>query len=443
MIKYILNNRLLFIGIHILMGYVSTLLKGSIILKLFWVLIIGFFIFIITFKKNKNEEALYLASYLVGAEVFIRMSDGFLLYETGKYGIILFSILGIIWGPVKQKTSISFLVYVLFLVIGIVFTQVPLGESLRKSIAFNLSGPISLGFFALYCFKRTITILQLKELLFVCLLPVFSIISFVYFRTPDLEELVFNGSSNFSTSGGFGPNQVATIIGFGVFILSVFIFTRVQLSLSIFLDIIFLLYFTYRGLLTFSRGGMITAIFAFFIFVLFMLLYQKNTFIKVFKFLFITLILFLGIWLYTSDITGGMIDNRYSNKNATGIEKKDISAGRFQLFSAQLENFYESPILGIGVGNGKYKRIESGKRITAASHNEITRLIEEHGLLGILALLILLVKPLQNIYFSTNYQRAFLMSFYVFWFLTINHSAMRIAFPAFVYGLSLIKIDHE
>jgi O-antigen ligase len=440
LIEKVVHNRLLFIAIHVVIGFLVTILPFAKIYLLF-ILIIG--IYIIYSSRNKNEEALYLASYLVGVEVFIRMSDGFLLYETGKYGIILFSLLGIIWGPVKQKTSISFLVYVLFLVIGIVFTQVPLGESLRKSIAFNLSGPISLGFFALYCYKRTITILQLKELLFVCLLPVFSIISFVYFRTPDLEELVFNGSSNFSTSGGFGPNQVATIIGFGVFILSVFIFTRVQLSLSIFLDIIFLLYFTYRGLLTFSRGGMITAIFAFFIFVLFMLFYQKNTFIKVFKFLFITLILFLGIWLYTSDITGGMIDNRYANKNAAGIEKKDVSAGRFQLFSAQLENFYESPILGIGVGNGKYKRIESGKRITAASHNEITRLIEEHGLLGILALLILLVKPLQNIYFSTNYQRAFLLSFYVFWFLTINHSAMRIAFPAFVYGLSLIKIDHE
>ena len=440
MIEKVVHNRLLFIAIHVVIGFLVTILPFAKIYPLF-ILIIG--IYIIYSSRNKNEEALYLASYLVGAEVFIRMSDGFLLYETGKYGIILFSLLGIIWGPVKQKTSISFLVYVLFLVIGIVFTQVPLGESLRKSIAFNLSGPISLGFFALYCYKRTITIIQLKELLFVCLLPVFSIISFVYFRTPDLEEIVFQVSSNFKTSGGFGPNQVATIIGFGVFILSVFIFTRVQLSLSIFLDIIFLLYFTYRGLLTFSRGGMITAIFAFFIFVLFMLFYQKNTFIKVFKFLFITLILFLGIWLYTSNITGGMINNRYANKNATGIEKKDISAGRFQLFSAQLENFYESPILGIGVGNGKYKRIESGKRITAASHNEMTRLIEEHGLLGILALLILLVKPLQNIYFSTNYQRAFLMSFYVFWFLTINHSAMRIAFPAFVYGLSLIKIDHE
>lgn len=440
MIEKVVHNRLLFIAIHVVIGFLVTILPFAKIYPLF-ILIIG--IYIIYSSRNKNEEALYLVSYLVGAEVFIRMSDGFLLYETGKYGIILFSLLGIIWGPVKQKTSISFLVYVLFLVIGIVFTQVPLGESLRKSIAFNLSGPISLGVFALYCYKRTITIIQLKELLFLCLLPVFSIISFVYFRTPDLEELVFNGASNFSTSGGFGPNQVATIIGFGIFILSVFLFTRVQLSLSIFLDIIFLSYFTYRGLLTFSRGGIITAIIVFFIFVLFMLFYQKNTFIKVFKFLFITLILFLGIWLYTSNITGGMIDNRYLNKNAAGIEKKDVSAGRFQLFSAQLENFYESPILGIGVGNGKYKRIESGKRITVASHSEITRLIEEHGLLGILALLILLVKPLQNIYFSTNYQRAFLMSFYVFWFLTINHSAMRIAFPAFVYGLSLIKIDHE
>ena len=423
------------------MGYVSTLLKGSIILKLFWILIIGVFIFIISFKKNKNEEALYLASYLVGAEVFFRMSGGIFLYETGKYGIILFSILGIFLGPMKQKRSILFLVYLLFLLIGIVFTQVPLGESLRKSIVFNLSGPISLGFFALYCYKRTITIIQLKELLFVCLLPMFSIISFVYFRTPDLEELVFQGSSNFSTSCGFGPNQVATIIGFGVFILSVFIFTRVQLSLSIFLDVIFLLYFTYRGLLTFSIGGMITAVFAFFIF--FIILFKKHTFIKVFKFLFITLILFLGIWIYTSDITKGMIDNRYLNKNAAGIEKKDISSGRFEIFSMQLKSFYESPILGIGVGNGKYKRIKSGKRIVAVSHNEISRLIEEHCLLGVLALLILLLVPLENIYFSNNYQRAFLVSFYVFWFLTINHSAMRIAFPAFVYGLSLIRISAD
>jgi O-antigen ligase len=151
-------------------------------------------------------------------------------------------------------------------------------------------------------------------------------------------------------------------------------------------------------------------------------------------------VLFLGVWLYTSNITGGMIANRYAGENASGVMKKDVSAGRGEIINTQLEGFYESPIFGIGVGNGKFKRQESGDKITAASHNEVGRLIEEHGSLGIMALLILLIAPLHNMYFSNNYQRAFLVSFYIFWFLTINHSAMRIAFPAFVYGLSLIRI---
>jgi hypothetical protein len=265
-------------------------------------------------------------------------------------------------------------------------------------------------------------------------------ISYIYFRTPDLAELVFNTASNFDTSGGFGPNQVATIIGFGAFILGVFLFVRVNISVYIILDGIFLIYFIYRGLLTFSRGGMITAAMAFVFFAIFMFSFQKVTLVKISKYVFVIFVLFLGIWLYTSNITGGMIDNRYAGKNTLGVQKKDMSAGRSKLINSQIEGFYESPIFGIGVGNGKYKRLASGKKITAASHNEVSRLIEEHGSIGIIALLILLIAPLQNMFFSNNYQRAFLISFYIFWFLTINHSAMRIAFPAFVYGLSLIRI---
>jgi len=267
-----------------------------------------------------------------------------------------------------------------------------------------------------------------------------AIVSYVYFRTPNLEEMVFGTLSNFDTSGGFGPNQVSTIIGFGAFILGVFLFIRVNVSLYIFVDALFLMYFTYRCLLTFSRGGLITSGLAFFVFALFMFLYQKVTLVKISKYIFIAFVLFLGIWLYTSNVTGGMIDNRYAGKNTKGVQKKDVSSGRGDIINEQLDSFYESPIFGIGVGNGKFKRLASGKHITAASHNEVSRLIEEHGLLGIIALFILLMTPLENMYFSSNYQRAFLSAFYVFWFLTINHSAMRIAFPAFVYGLSLIRI---
>jgi len=437
MINLILRNKTLVIGIHLVLGYLVAILPIAKIYSLVF-FILG--ILIIYLSKNKDESALYLTGYLVGTEVFMRMTGGALLYETGKYGLILFAVLGLFLGPLKQKTTISFLIYILLLLIGIVFTQTPGDESIRKAVAFNLSGPISLGIFAIYCYKRTITITQLKGVLFFCLAPIFSIISYIYFRTPNLEELVFGAVSNFDTSGGFGPNQVSTVIGFGTFILAVFLFVRKSLTPFIFLDALFLTYFTYRGLLTFSRGGMITAAVAFILFTIFMFLYQKVTIVKVSKYVFVSVVLFFGIWLYTSNITGGMIDNRYAGKNSLGVKKKDVTAGRGEIIKAQIQSFYESPIFGIGVGNGKYKRLESGTHVTAASHNEVGRLIEEHGLLGIISLFILIITPLENIYFSNNYQRAFLIAFYVFWFLTINHTAMRIAFPSFIYGLSLIKI---
>jgi hypothetical protein len=402
-------------------------------------------IIIISITRNKNEEALYFLSYLIGAEIFIRAIDGAILYETGKYGLILFSLLGLFLGPIKGKISISLLIYILLLSIGIIFTQVPPGESIRKAIAFNLSGPISLAVFALYCNYRHITIKELNQLLFFVLLPIFSMISLVYFKTPSLENLVFTTSSNFDTSGGFGPNQVSTMIGVGTFIIAIFIILRVELSKYLFLDILFLAYFTYRGLLTFSRGGMLTAGVAFITFIVCIVLHKRLTFKKFFLYTSVSFALFMGVWLYTTNITGGLISNRYAGKNVKGVQKKDASAGRGAIFEAQLESFYKSPFFGIGVGNGKYKRMQSNIKTTAAAHNEISRLLEEQGILGFIALLILLFKSLVNIYFGTMYQRSFLISFYLFWFLTINHSAMRLAFPGFIYGLSLIKItnNHE
>ena len=440
MIEKIVHNKLLFICIHLVIGFIATILPIG---NIYTLLIIVTGIIIILITRNKNEEALYLLSYLVGAEIFIRSINGAILYETGKYGLILFSLLGLFLGPVKAKVSVSILIYILLLSIGITFTQVPPGESIRKAIAFNLSGPISLAIFALYCNFRHITIKELNQLLFFVLLPIFSMISLIYFKTPSLEDLVFTTSSNFDTSGGFGPNQVSTMIGGGTFIIAIFIILRVQLSKYLFLDIIFLAYFTYRGLLTFSRGGMLTAGVALAAFIGCIVLHKRLTLKKIFLYTSVSFALFMGVLLYTTNITGGLILNRYAGKNAKGIQKKDASAGRGAIFEGQLESFYESPFFGIGVGNGKYKRMESNLKVTAAAHNEISRLLEEQGLLGFIALLILLIKPLVNIYFGTMYQRSFLISFYLFWFLTINHSAMRLAFPAFVYGLSLIKIKTE
>ncbi|MBN4047317.1 O-antigen ligase domain-containing protein, partial [bacterium AH-315-P13] len=70
---------------------------------------------------------------------------------------------------------------------------------------------------------------------------------------------------------------------------------------------------------------------------------------------------------------------------------------------------------------------------------EISRLMAEHGSLGILAFLILLLTPF--LFRLENNRNVYFYSFFIFWLLTINHSAMRIAFPSFIYGLCLLDIN--
>lgn len=440
MVKYILKNKLLFVGLHLVIGALGTL---PLFPTLFCHLCIFAFLLLIIISNNKNEEALLFSAYIAGGEVFFRMTSGFFLYETGKYSVMLFLLIGMFQHIHKLKISVSYLIYLLVLLIGIVFTEVPEGQSLRKSILFNLSGPIVLAISSIYFYKRVIIKKQLYDALYFMLLPNISVLSYLYLRTPNIKEIAFAGAANFEASGGFGPNQVATAIGLAIFIIGVFFLVKRKLTGILILDALFLAYFIYRGLLTFSRGGMITGVFALICFSLFYGLSQKNSSTFLLKYVLVGITFSLAVWIYTSGITGGMLDNRYTGKNAKGIQKEDISSGRIAIFESQLASLLESP-LGIGVGNGKYKRLQSEEHITAASHNEIGRLIEEHGFLGVLILFILFFTPVWGFIDATNFQRGFLLAFFLLWFLTINHSAMRIAFPGFIYGLCLINlIDDE
>ena len=78
--------------------------------------------------------------------------------------------------------------------------------------------------------------------------------------------------------------------------------------------------------------------------------------------------------------------------------------------------------------------------IVIASHNEITRMLEEHGLIGFLLLMLLLVTPIFCLKDIEVQYKGVLLGFLTLWFLTIFHSAMRIALPGFLYGISLLSI---
>src|SRR5690606_39544238 len=93
-----------------------------------------------------------------------------------------------------------------------------------------------------------------------CGLPVLSCATYLYFYTPDIRESVMGTSSNFAMSGGFGPNQVSTILGLGMFIFVARCFYDSPTKLMMWINLGVAMIIGYRGLVTFSLGGMITAV---------------------------------------------------------------------------------------------------------------------------------------------------------------------------------------
>ncbi|WP_347924963.1 O-antigen ligase family protein [Pontimicrobium sp. SW4] len=429
------NIEVFLILLHIAIGFGVFLLPF--VSKLFNLLVVGLSILLIIFSRNKVFAVIAASAYIATSDVFFRMTDGLFFYELHKYLLILFVILGFLLDQKRVKGYI-YLVYIGLLLLTITFTPYNITDEVRKMIAFNLAGPVSLGVVAFYFYRKKVVYQQLAKALFYGVLPIISLVTYLFLYTPSVKEVVTGTESNFATSGGFGPNQVATILGAGFFIL----FTRFILNkfkgLQSIIELSLLVFIVFRGLVTFSRGGMLTAAIAIVLFIIVVYLKGKKAFLaKTTGILFLFLIISIGVWYLAVNRTSGLIENRYTNQNAAGVEKEDIATGRTDLFLIEFQAFLENPILGIGVGKNKEYRFERTGKV-AASHNEMSRILAEHGSFGALAFLILLITPLflrlenkKNIYFY---------SFYIMWLLTINHSAMRIAFPSFIYGLCLLDV---
>ncbi|MEP5340332.1 MAG: O-antigen ligase family protein [Algibacter sp.] len=430
------------ITIHILLGIVLFSFKP--ISTFFLLGIVAYFSYkIFTAKKNEQSLQILIAcSYIVGAEVLIRMTGGSLLYEASKYLVIIFCLIGFFKTGLNLK-SIPFILYFLLIIPGIFVAGFSVGENteLRKAIAFNLSGPVCLGIVAMFCYQLKIRYADIHKIFNAIALPLISTTTYLFLYAPSIKEIVTGTGSNFAASGGFGPNQVATVLGLGMFVLTVRFFMN---SNSIFLkgvNLILLALLSYRGIVTFSRGGIVAAVIMIVAFLFYYFnksTYKNKTRISQLLFVFISIGLF--VWVFSSIQTSGFIDKRYANQDGKGREKKDITTGRKQLVSFEFNTFFENPILGVGVGKIKELRLEK-EGVYAASHNELSRILAEHGLFGIFAFLILLITPL--VYRIKNKKNIFFYSFYFFWFLTINHSSMRIAAPAFIYGLCLLNIKYE
>lgn len=396
-----------------------------------------------SYSKDRFKEVLIAAAYVVGIEVFLRMTKSYFLYEIGKYLVMFFIVIGLFYDGFKKK-AFPYIVFLLLLIPAILVLYSKIGlvdQEFRKAILFNLSGPLCLGITAIYTFGKKLKYKCFFEIITYMVFPLISMTIYIYIYNPNIRDIITSTAANSAASGGYGPNQVATVLGLGMFILFTRMFIPFKNKLFQFVMIFFLVIMTLRGILTFSRGGILTALIMAIVFLIiyFVLTNLKSKVKTVFKIIsMLGVIVF--IWLYSVLQTGGLIENRYSNKDALGREKDDITTGRLDLISTELDAFIANPFLGVGVGQVK-KYFLKEKGLNLPTHNEISRMLSEHGVFGIFALLILFLTPIINNPFGVK--NIFFYPFLFFWMLTISHSAMRIAAPAFIYGLGLLNLKNE
>ena len=426
-----------FVIIHLLIGLAIFLVPPISKVYAIAIILVGFRYVIL--RKNANNEALYVAAYIVGAEVFLRMTQGNIFEQYAKYGVMGILIIGMFFRGFS-KNAIMYWIFGLLLLPGVIYGFFTLNfeTDIRKAITFNIIGPITLTVSAIYCYQRIVTFQQIKNIIDMLAYPLMATLVYMYLYTPDIKAVVTNTQSNFETSGGFGPNQVSTILGLGIFLFFIKVILNSKTIGIRNINIFFFLFITFRGIVTFSRGGVITGFVMIIIVVILLLVFTRSQGkSKVVSLVVFGLIALSGVWAYSSIQTSGLIDKRYANKDAKGRVKESKLTGREKLIESEFNMFLDNPIFGIGVGKNKEYREET-TGIEAASHNEITRMLAEHGMFGLFGLIILLVTPM--VLYLNNKQNIFVFSFVVFWLLTINHAAMRLAAPAFIYALSLLKV---
>jgi O-antigen ligase len=433
--------------IHFIMGILCAIIPQ--ILYLWLIVSIIFFGFLPFFSKTKKNDLPIFAflGYLVSMEMMVRMSELGLPHEMMKYLLCVFFLIGLIKESSRPKPLII-IVYMIFLLPSILVMKTNGDFKVwRDSISFNLSGPLALTFSCVYFFQKKISVEDLILTLKCILLPIVSTVGYLFINTPNVSEVSFTHNANFALSG-YGPNQMSSLFGVGILVILIGFIFNLNLFNKKFIGQITLLLLVYRGLLTFSRGGMLSPIIA--IFVAFIYYTYKvglsAIILNKIKLLSISILFLSLIFIYVNSLTGNILLERYSGKrDGEFVDLKKYSSGRSEIQEIDFEIFADNLILGVGPGMAKELRVDYGYAHETAAHNEISRLFAEHGIFGLMALILLFIFPISQLF---NARRNLISQFIlivgvIFCFGFFMHSATRIAIPMFLYGFGFAYFENK
>ncbi len=376
-------------------------------------------------SRKQPERVAYIAAYIVGAEVLWRMTDAQIFWEFGKYASSGVLLLFLVLHRRDKLKGMPFLYFAL-LMPSILLTVIGVADfsEFRQSLSFYLSGPLALA--AAWCFFRDLRLsaTQMHRVFLALLCPTVSMATIALFGIVTSDHMDFTNESNFAASGGFGPNQVSGALALGMVAALLWLLTSKGGWINKLVLFAVLVFLATQSALTFSRGGLYNAAGASVVALYFLLRDQRT---RGGAILAVGAILLVGVFIVLprlEQFTGGAISTRFTNLDL---------AHRDEIINADFVLWSENPVLGVGPGMAAVHR--------RMPHTEITRLLAEHGILGLIAIIVLTLSAAQAIRHARNNSgKAVAGSMVTFSLLFMLDKAMRLAAPSFAFGLAFATL---
>jgi hypothetical protein len=394
---------------------------------------------------GRLERVAMIVAYMVGAEVLWRMNGAQVNWEFAKYAGAAIVILALLRHRRLRPPLLPFAYFVLLLPsVALTFSNEDFSTA-RDQISFNLSGPFAIFTCAWLFSNVQFSSKDLRSVFIAAIGPAVGVMAIAAAGTFYGTDIVFYDSSNIVSSGGFGPNQVSAILGLGALLALFVAFDRAASRGAQIVMGLAMIGLAAQSALTFSRGGLYEAIGAAAVAACFAL---KDARLRSRLVPLIVVVFVIGnyfVYPYLDAFTGGQLAVRFQDTALTG---------RDRLIRADIELWKDNPILGVGPGGGRAQRgaffmADSGLRMSSpkafaprlAAHTEFSRLLSEHGTLGLAALLFLVAGTVINVKRAPTAHTAAITAGLACWSaLFMVSNGMRLLAPSFVVGIGFAAL---
>ncbi len=394
--------------------------------------------------RRDAQLCLVLAAYIGGAEIVWRQARASVPYQLGPYLMIMLSVLAVLLiFPAINSTGRKALLYIGLLVPSAAVTVSATAGNARQLLAFSLAGPTAIAALVVWLSQTAVAPWLYRRVLWALAISGVGPLTIAATNLNDYlgtgEQLTFSNASNFTASGGFGPVQVSSVLGLTVLACVILVLVEIETTARALAAAVGVAAGV-QSLLTFSRGGMFATAFA----VAGLALAQTtNREGRRRVGAIIVAIFALGYFVIVPRIdsfTQGAFTERFT----------DSETGRTDLATNDIEVFKRHALFGVGPGMTKYQRLSydvcrlrsDACKDEASSHTEFTRMMSEHGSIGVLSIVILLSMAWTAVV-RGGPSRFLSVSFVVWALAQMFYANVRVVAVAFAFGLAFVRVVDE